>query len=57
MLATARARGSGEARQWAAQARSGDGLWCAGARLKHGSGVRLPTGLCANGGSGLLGLG
>ena len=56
MLATARARGSGEAEQWwhmqwASQARDGDGLWCAGAYLRHGSGVRLRAGLCADGGS------
>ena len=62
MLATATARDGGEAgqwwhRQWAAQAHGSGGLRYTGARLRHSSGVRLRARLCADGGSGLLGLG
>ena len=56
----AQAKGGGDKGLWCrAQlwgARSSGGLWCVGARLRHGSGMRLRAGLSADGGSGLLGL-
>ena len=38
-------------------ASGGGGLWCAGVRLRQCLGVRLRAGLCADGGTGLMGLG
>ena len=39
------------------RARDGGGLRCAGVCLRHDSGVRLRVRLCADGGTGPLGLG